>query len=52
MCRIVKSYFRTVFENAEDEQDYEDDTTAAVVSTSQNEAFVADFSFEEFECAV
>lgn len=52
MCRIVKSNFRAVFENAEDEQDFEDDVTAVFVSTAQNEALVAEFSFKEFECAV
>lgn len=52
MCRTVKTYFRVVFENAEDEQNYEDDATVAVVSNAQNEALVAEYSFEEFECAI
>lgn len=52
MCRVVKDYFKIVFRKAGVELDFEDYSTATVISNVQNEALVADFTYEEFSNAV
>lgn len=52
MCLIVKDYFKGVFENAEVEQVADPYNEVVVLSTKQNEALIAEFTYEEFSIAV